>query len=277
MVKVNFLKKLFCKTREVISTDNTSQSLARSKDYNYNYNNKNISIGNGEEQVEVEINHDDDEFFEYIIGYYDVKRFLKMSINADEPVHILLVGPLASAKTMIIKSMMKLNSSYFTDGGNSTKAEMLEYIFDNKPKYLLIHEIDKMSTKDQTFLLNLLETGIVSETKHAKTRTEVLKTWVIASINNISNIISPLKSRFFIIELEPYNYEQFCQITVSLLINQHKVKEEIAKTTAYMVWNTMRSRNIRDYVRIGRIAKSVEDINFIVNTLRRYDYYLHSN
>ena len=75
---------------------------------------------------------------------------------------------------------------------------MLEFIFKNKPKYLLIDEIDKMSTKDQTFLLNLMETGVISETKHGKIRSEVLKTWVIASSNNISNIISPLKSRFFI-------------------------------------------------------------------------------
>jgi Holliday junction resolvasome RuvABC ATP-dependent DNA helicase subunit len=85
-----------------------------------------------------------DNFFDYIIGYDDVKKFLRMSINADEPVHILLIGPPASAKTMFIKSMMmKLNNSYFTDGGNSTKAGMLEYIFDNKPKYLLIDEINK--------------------------------------------------------------------------------------------------------------------------------------
>jgi holliday junction DNA helicase RuvB len=214
-----------------------------------------------------------DNFFDYIIGYNDVKRFLKMSINTEEPVHILLIGPPASAKTMFIKSMMmNLNNSYFTDGGNSTKAGMLEFIFKNKPKYLLIDEIDKMSSKDQTFLLNLMETGIVSETKHAKTRTEVLKTWVIASSNNILNIVPALKSRFFIIELEPYSYEQFCQITVSLLIKQHKVKEEIAKATAHMVWNKIRSRNIRDCVRIGRMAKSIEDVDFIIDTLRRYGY-----
>ena len=29
-------------------------------------------------------------------------------------------------------------------------------------------------------------------------------------------------------------------------------------------------------MKIGRMAKSVEDINFIVDTLRRYDY-LHNN
>ena len=174
--------------------------------------------------TDYEKGEDADNFFDYIIGYYDVKKFLKMSINADEPVHVLLVGPPASAKTMFIRSMMKLNSPYFTDGGNTTKAEMLEYIFDNKPKYLLIDEIDKMATKDQTFLLNLMETGLVSETKYGKIGTPVLKTSVIASSNNILNIISPLKSRFFIIELEPYSYEQFYKITVSLLIKQHKVK-----------------------------------------------------
>jgi holliday junction DNA helicase RuvB len=118
-----------------------------------------------------------DDFFEYIIGYNDIKKFLRMSISTEEPIHLLLIGPPASAKTMFIKSMMmKLDNSYFTDGGNTTKAGMLDYVFGNKPKYLLIDEIDKMSTKDQTFLLNLMETGMVSETKHAKTRMEVLKT-----------------------------------------------------------------------------------------------------
>jgi Holliday junction DNA helicase RuvB len=261
---MRFLRQLF---RITTRKNPTVEKLARP-------NHKTLVTGmNYEKGEEVQA----DNFFDYIIGYNDVKRFLRMSINTEEPVHILLIGPPASAKTMFIKSMMmKLNNSYFTDGGNTTKAGMLEYIFDNKPKYLLIDEIDKMSTKDQTFLLNLMETGIVSETKHGKTRTEVLKTWVIASSNNILNIISPLKSRFFIIELEPYNYEQFCQITVSLLIKQHKVKEEIAKATSHMVWNRMRSKNIRDCVRIGRMAKSVQDVDFIIDTLRRYGY-LHSN
>jgi hypothetical protein len=36
--------------------------------------------------------------------------------------------------------------------------------------------------------------------------------------------------------------------------------------------NRMRSRNIRDCVRIGRMAKSVQDVDFIIDTLRRYGY-----
>ena len=60
--------------------------------------------------------------------------------------------------------------SYFVDGGNGTKAGMIDYLFENQPRYLLIDEIDEMSTHNQTFLLNLIETGIISETKYGKTR-----------------------------------------------------------------------------------------------------------
>ena len=38
-----------------------------------------------------------------------------------------------------------------------------------------------MSTKDQAMLLNLMETGIVSETKHNKTRTANMKMSVFAT------------------------------------------------------------------------------------------------
>ena len=147
---MNFLKQLFGITTR---RDSRVQKLTRS-------NHKTLVTAMDYNDKEREQEKKDD-FFDYIIGYHDVKKFLRMSINTEEPVHILLIGPPASAKTMFIKSMMtKLNKSYFTDGGNTTKAGMLEYIFDNKPKYLLIDEIDKMSTKDQTFLLNLMETGI---------------------------------------------------------------------------------------------------------------------
>jgi holliday junction DNA helicase RuvB len=139
---------------------------------------------------------------------------------------------------------MKLHNSYFIDGGNSTKSGIIDYIFANKPKYLLIDEIDKMPAKDQTFLLNLMETGIVTETKYGKTRTTYLSTSVFATSNNISKIIPPLQSRFFTVKLEPYTYEQFSQITIELLTKQYKVKEEVAKSTAYAVWNNTKGANL---------------------------------
>jgi len=193
-----------------------------------------------------------------------------MALDSAEPVHILLSGAPASAKTLFLQTLMTLKDSYFVDGSNTTKSGMIDYIFDNEPKYLLIDEIDKMASKDQTFLLNLMETGIVTETKHKKTRAlRNVKTWVFATSNNISKMMIPLQSRFFVVKLEPYTYEQFYQITVGLLTKQHKVKEEIVKATANAIWD--RSANIRDCVKIGRMAKSIEDVMFIVDKFLKHN------
>jgi AAA15 family ATPase/GTPase len=43
-----------------------------------------------------------------------------------------------------MRTLTQLQNSYFTDGVSSTKAGMIDYIFDNEQKYLLIDEIDKL-------------------------------------------------------------------------------------------------------------------------------------
>jgi replication-associated recombination protein RarA len=69
-------------------------------------------------------------------------------------------GPPASAKTMLLLSLRQhVKDSYFIDGGNATKAGIIDYLFKNRAPYLLLDEIDKMSPTDQTFLLNLTENG----------------------------------------------------------------------------------------------------------------------
>ena len=97
--------------------------------------------------------------FDDIIGCDHIKKLFKMALDSESAVHILLVGP-----------RHHLKNSYFADGANSTKSGMIDYLLANRPQYLLFDEIDKMTNKDQAFLLNLMETGIVSETKYCKTQ-----------------------------------------------------------------------------------------------------------
>jgi replication-associated recombination protein RarA len=207
----------------------------------------------------------EDKLFADIYGYDNVKKLFRMALESNHTCSILLTGPPASAKTLFLQSLMKLKDSYFVDCSNATKSGIVDYVFEHKPKHLLLDELDKLSRKDQTFLLNLMETGIVSETKYNKTRSMKIKTSVIATSNNVGNIIVPLQSRFFIVRLEPYTYEQFYETTVQLLTsNQYNVDEEIAEATAHAVWNT--SRNIRDSVKIAKMAKAVEDADWLVKT-----------
>jgi Holliday junction DNA helicase RuvB len=127
-----------------------------------------------------------DKLFENIYGYDNVKRLFRMALQSPHRTSILLSGPPASAKTLFLRCLMKLQNSYFIDCSNATKSGVMDCIFDYKQKYLLLDELDKLSRKNQTFLLNLIETGIVSETKHNKTRSMAS---VFATSKNIENII----------------------------------------------------------------------------------------
>jgi replication-associated recombination protein RarA len=202
----------------------------------------------------------DNTTFDGIVGYDNIKRIFRMALESESTTHILLTGPPASAKTMFLQSLLQhLKNSYFVDGGNATKAGIIDYLFENRPRYLFIDEADKLAQKHQTFLLNLMETGIISETKYAKTRETKMDTLVFATSNDPRKLSPALLSRFFVVHVEPYTYDQFYEITLSLL----RIQSKIAPTIAAAVWNT--SKNLRDCVRIGRLARTEEDVEFLVD------------
>jgi DNA replicative helicase MCM subunit Mcm2 (Cdc46/Mcm family) len=66
-------------------------------------------------------------------------------LRSNEPTHILLSGPPGTAKTIFLLSLRQhLKDSFFVDGGATTKAGIIDYLFKNGATYLLIDEIDKM-------------------------------------------------------------------------------------------------------------------------------------
>jgi len=212
----------------------------------------------------------EDKLFVDIYGCDDIKKLFRMALESDHTCSILLTGTPASAKTLFLQSLMKLKDSHFIDCSSASKSGLVDYVFQRRPKYLLLDELDKLSRKDQTFLLNLMETGIISETMYNKTRKLEIKTSVFATSNNVEKIIEPLQSRFFIVKLQAYTFTQFYELTVMLLTSKHyNVAGKIAKVTAEAVWGT--SRNIRDAIKIAKMAKSVGDVDWLViNFLDRH-------
>ena len=107
--------------------------------------------------------------FENITGNDDIKLIINKAILSERPVHVLLMGKPGCAKTMFLMEMVRrLKNSYLIVGSNTTKAGLVNQLFEKQPKYLLIDELDKMSGSDQVSLLHLMETGIISETKVKK-------------------------------------------------------------------------------------------------------------
>ena len=58
------------------------------------------------------------------------------------------------------------DKAYFVDGTTASGMGSVDYLFDHTDlKFLLIDEIDKLSKKDQKVLLNVMETGILSDVR----------------------------------------------------------------------------------------------------------------
>jgi len=210
------------------------------------------------------------DLFDNIIGYDDIKKLFFLSFESQRPIHILLVGPPASAKTLFMLGCMKLERSYFTLGTHSTKSGMLDYLFEKRPRYLIIDEIEHMSIRDQTVLLSLMETGIIAETKHMKTRNTQVKTWVFATTNETNHMLTPLLSRFLVLHFKQYKFENFLDISIHML-GQEGIAKDIANEVATQVWHNMRSKDIRDCIKIAHLAKTKDDVIWIVETLLKYN------
>ncbi|MDR4510453.1 MAG: ATP-binding protein [Nitrososphaeraceae archaeon] len=225
-------------------------------DDNKNFVNSNHLIDNGS-------------LFGDIVGYTDIKQIFKMSLESDKPVHILLVGPPASAKTLFMLECIKLERSFFTLGSHSTKAGMIDYLFENRPRYLLIDEIEYMPYRDQSVLLSLMETGILTETKSQKTKKTLLKTWVFATCNNKDKLLTPILSRFMIFHLKPYKRSKFIEISNCILV-RNGTSFEMANIISELVWDKLRSKDIRDTVKIAKLAKTKDDVIMIANALSQY-------
>jgi holliday junction DNA helicase RuvB len=208
--------------------------------------------------------------FEAIVGHDDIKLIINKAILCERPVHVLLTGKPGSGKTMFLTEMMRrLKNSYFIVGSNTTKAGLVNQLFERRPTFLLIDELEKMSVTDQTSLLHLMETGIISETKINKTRQMELMSWVFATANSSEKIIEPLLSRFVVLYLPEYSFKEFTDIAISKLAKE-KLNREIATIIAEKVWTVLDSKDARDVIKVARLVTNQEDINSVIGIMKRY-------
>ncbi len=94
------------------------------------------------------------DLFDIIIGHDDKKDVLMRSIGSDRPVHCLLHGSIASAKTLMLEELARLPGSKFVLGSNLSKAGLFELLFNERPKYLIVDELEKV--EDENNLAALL-------------------------------------------------------------------------------------------------------------------------
>src|SRR5712692_5708940 len=157
--------------------------------------------------------------FEGIVGYEEIKREFVKALNASNPVSILLCGPPGCGKSEFLNQIRNQfgEETVFIDGSYGSKAGIFEKLYQKRPKYVLLDEIDKLSGQDQLALLDLMESGRLTKTTRSESYEIKLNAWIFASANKKEDVLEPLFDRFEIYFLREYTAEEFRAIAVSRL------------------------------------------------------------
>jgi len=210
-----------------------------------------------------------EDLFSCIIGHDKIKRIVMMALKAEKPVHLLFVGPEASGKTLFLLELARLpGAKYYSGGGQITKAGLAEMLFDVKPRYLLIDELDEVKSTDLSILLSLMETGIVTRLKHKTDETIKLDTRVFAAMNpwDLKKLPRDFLDRFRKIQFREYTDEEFIEVVTKLLTTREGTDEELAEYIAMQLLKRGK-KSVREAIGIARMCKTKEDVDEVLEVL----------
>ena len=195
-----------------------------------------------------------DDMFEDIIGYGEVKELLRAALLAAKPVHVLLAGPPALAKSLFLWDIERVGAeqAVWLVGSATSKAGLWDLIAEREPQILLIDELDKMNAADTAALLSLMEGGRLVRAKKGRALNITVPIEVIAATNQVTKLSPELKSRFAIRKLEAYDAVQYRKVVKGVLIRRENVNPELAEEIARKLDG--KTQDVRDAVRVARLS-----------------------
>jgi Holliday junction DNA helicase RuvB len=210
------------------------------------------------------------DLFSPILGYDDVKELVKKSLEGEKPTGFLLVGPVATAKSLFLEELNRIRGSSYHLGSTATKAGLTQFLLEAKPKILLIDEFDKMKREDYAALLSLMESGKVVETKYGRRHEEYMNVWVFASCNNLRGIPPENISRFrpYVFHFREYTVDEFKTVVKMFLVEREGADPDLANYIAEKV--SAYTRDVRAARGLARLCRNKEDVDRFINTILKY-------
>jgi len=198
-----------------------------------------------------------EDIFEDIIGHSKVKELLKACLAAEKPVHVLLTGPPALAKTLFLWDIERVGGekAVWLVGSTISKAGLWDLVATRQPWVLLVDELDKVNAADTAALLSIMEGGRLVRAKKGRELDTKVDVRVVAATNIETRLSPELRSRFAIRRLSAYGREEFRTVVKGVLVRREEVEPEVAEEIAQRLDG--RSQDVRDAVRVARLVPSV--------------------
>jgi Holliday junction DNA helicase RuvB len=192
--------------------------------------------------------------FKDIIGHDEVKELLAASLLAEKPVHVLLAGPPALAKSLFLWDIERAagERAIWLVGSATSKAGLWDLVAERHPQVILIDELDKMNAADTAALLSMMEGGRLVRAKKGRELDLSNPLRVVAASNRL-HILSPeLRSRFAIRKLATYSRSDYLTVVRGVLVSRESLNEDLADEIAQKLDGL--SQDVRDAVRVARLA-----------------------
>ena len=192
--------------------------------------------------------------FNDIVGHDDVKELLVACLLAERPVHVLLTGPPALAKSLFLWDVERVagEKAIWLIGSGPSKAGVWDKIADIHPQILLIDELDKMDAADTAALLSIMEGGRLVRAKRGRELNLSIQLRVVAASNRLEKLSPELKSRFAIRKLKAYNRRDFLAVVKGVLVNRENLNEEQSEEVAHSLDGL--SQDVRKAVMVARVT-----------------------
>ena len=192
--------------------------------------------------------------FDDIIGHDDEKELLRACLLAEKPVHVLLAGPPALAKSLFLWDIERAagERAIWLIGSATSKAGLWDIVADRQPQILLIDELDKMNAADTAALLSMMEGGRLVRAKRGRELNLKNQLTVVAASNRLRLLSPELKSRFAIRTLSAYSREDFLIVVRGVLVSRENLNPETADAIARELDG--RTQDVRDAIRTARLT-----------------------
>lgn len=206
--------------------------------------------------------------FEDIIGHEDVKELLKACLASEKPVHVLLTGPPALAKSLFLWDIERLfgERAIWLVGSAASRAGLWDLVAERKPCIILIDELDKMHITDMAALLSIMEGGRLVRAKKGRELNMRLGLTVVAATNIEGKLSPELRSRFAIRRLRSYSRDEFRRVVTEVLARRENIDPATAEKIAERLDG--RTQDVRDAVRVARLTPTL-GINRAIELLLR--------
>jgi Holliday junction DNA helicase RuvB len=213
------------------------------------------------------------QFFSNIYGLDGMKENIFRALISEEQINILLVGPPATSKTLVMSTIQeKCNNVFYYDASNTTSAGLIAELFYNKnAKLIIIDEIDKLKRNDLSSLLSLLNNGkIVKKLKEIKYDFRIENVKIFATSNSIVNLPKPVRSRFQEYYLREYSDDDFIKVVRFCLIK--KLPEEICEVIGLMLISIER-KDVRAAIGISNLLKTNDTKEDVLRVFENWTNY----